>query len=141
MRCSLKNNICFVVLLLLLIFNNIVNGTGDFLPYGMSPDQYSRDYVNLSIEYDYNAITSCTSPRDCSYNGDCINNQCQCYPQWMGPYCAVLHLLPTNKEYGYQYILDNQRVSSWGGAVVQDDNGDYHMYSAEMSSFCGINVW
>ena len=28
-----------------------------------------------------------------------------------------------------------------GGSVIQDDNGTYWMYSAEMGYFCGINAW
>ena len=84
----------------------------------------------------------CTSAFDCSYNGDCVDHTCKCAPQWNGVNCDALNLLPTNKSSGYQYTLDSQRVSSWGGSVVYDNaTGIYHMYAAEISEFCGIDVW
>eukprot|EP01084_Bolivina_argentea_P194048 332899_1 len=114
--------------LFLFLFLNIYanHATRDWLP----SDVHSMNYLNISIEYDLSAPTSCTHSRDCSYNGKCMNDECVCNPQWMGPHCAVLHLLPTNKEYGYQYVLNDQHVSSWGGPVVRDDDGDYHMFAA-----------
>jgi len=77
----------------------------------------------------------------CSYNGQCKNGKCECFPQWKGTGCAELNVVPTPKDNGLQTIIDNQRVSSWGGSVIMDDNGTYWMYSAEMGYFCGINVW
>eukprot|EP01084_Bolivina_argentea_P221540 375188_1 len=122
----------------------VVFATGDLLARtqnGMSDEEYSRTYMNISIEYDTTNSTVCKTAFDCSFNGDCVNNICTCYPQWMGPFCAVLNLKPTNKTYGYQYTINGQRVSSWGGAVVMDDDGNYHMYAAELSMYCGINAW
>eukprot|EP01084_Bolivina_argentea_P221542 375190_1 len=104
-------------------------------------DSYLQNTANIPIEYDIAAPTPCTSARDCSYNGECIKNVCECSPQWMGAHCAMLNLLPTNKAYGYQYFLNGQNVSSWGGPVVRDDDGNYHMWAAEMSMYCGINAW
>eukprot|EP01084_Bolivina_argentea_P268720 456516_1 len=86
--------------------------------------------------------TKCTSDFDCSYNGKCVDKYCECSPQWTGEHCAQLNLLPTDKSSGYQYNIDNQKVSSWGGSVVYDNKtGIHHMYAAEISEFCGIDAW
>lgn len=120
----------------------LLDATGDILPRGYhSEDEYLASYQTLSQSYHLNDPTSCDSAYNCSYNGECKSKVCVCKPQWTGPHCAVLNILPTNETWGYQYILNNQRVSSWGGAVIRDDNGDYHMYAAEMSQYCGIDVW
>ena len=32
-------------------------------------------------------------------------------------------------------------TTSWGGSVVKDTAGQYHMYLAEMANGCGMNTW
>lgn len=32
-------------------------------------------------------------------------------------------------------------VSSWGGNVVRDDEGTYHLYVSEMVGGCGLKTW
>ena len=32
-------------------------------------------------------------------------------------------------------------TSSWGGAVVRDDNGTYHMWVNELTDSCGMYYW
>ena len=53
----------------------------------------------------------------------------------------MLDLAPIkDRKLGYQYFLDGQNVSSWGGSVVRGDDGTYHMYAAEIGDFCGTSV-
>ena len=42
---------------------------------------------------------------------------------------------------GYRGTDDGKNTSSWGGAVLRDDDGKYHMWIAEMANHCGIGAW
>jgi hypothetical protein len=87
-------------------------------------------------------VTRCADEADCSYNGICGDGgTCKCHPQWMGKHCAQLHLVATDKSAGLQSSDTHGRVSSWGGSVVQGDDGVYHMWAAEMTNNTGILVW
>ena len=103
------------VVLLIFFSNGMLTSAISPRPDQETADNYIKQYQNLSHEYDLSEVTPCDgTPYNCSYNGKCVNNICVCKPQWMGPHCAILNLKPTNKTYGYQYMIDNQRVSSWG---------------------------
>ena len=41
---------------------------------------------------------TCTSNHDCSYNGRCDGSACVCSPEWTGPRCETLRLLPARKD-------------------------------------------
>lgn len=81
----------------------------------------------------------------CNYNGQCTagGGACACYRGWAGSACDALDLVPVNGTLGYQHVDDatGQNVSSWGGSVLVDEDGLFHMYAAEMGLFCGINTW
>eukprot|EP01065_Artemidia_motanka_P007714 TRINITY_DN13857_c0_g1_i1.p1 TRINITY_DN13857_c0_g1~~TRINITY_DN13857_c0_g1_i1.p1 ORF type:complete len:423 (+),score=70.87 TRINITY_DN13857_c0_g1_i1:33-1301(+) len=80
----------------------------------------------------------------CSLNGRCVDGVCECEPAWTGQRCEVLVRLPAYPEGGYQSPHDpgaRANVSSWGGSVIRDENGTYHMYAAEMDGRCGIEWW
>jgi len=32
-------------------------------------------------------------------------------------------------------------TSSWGGAVLQDENSTFHMFASELVNHCGIDAW
>ena len=85
--------------------------------------------------------TKCADPSDCSYNGVCNDGTCECHPQWMGKYCGQLRLVATEKSAGLHWHDAAGRVSTWGGSVVRDANGTYHMWAAEMTNNTGILVW
>ena len=60
----------------------------------------------------------------------------------MGDRCQTLALLPTGRKTGLR--LTNGRdgnISTWGGGILQDENGVYHMWAAEMLEGCGIDSW
>ena len=111
--------------------------------YGIYIDSYlacNAESLQAAESAKYTS-TKCDDMNDCSYNGLCTKGECQCFPQWKGSNCAELNVVPTRKDNGLHSVIDGQRVSSWGGSVVRDDNGTYWMYAAEMGEFCGINTW
>eukprot|EP01084_Bolivina_argentea_P289594 497316_1 len=83
----------------------------------------------------------CDNIADCSYNGECKNHICECFPQWKGNHCAQLNLIPGTRTQGFHSYVNGERVSTWGGGVVKGSDNNYHMIAAEMSEFCGINLW
>ncbi|CAK0908752.1 unnamed protein product [Prorocentrum cordatum] len=90
------------------------------------------------------AAVACASPRDCSYNGHCgASSACVCAPQWTGPRCETLNLLPARKDGGFRSPhAAPEHISSWGGSILYDESdGLWHMFAAEMANGCGINHW
>ena len=84
----------------------------------------------------------CTDAADCSYNGECSGGStCACRPQWTGPHCASLSLLPTSRSAGLHGadepatpadpahpIGAQPQHSYWGSSVLKGDDGMYHMW-------------
>ena len=76
------------------------------------------------------------------------SGSCSCRIGWTGHEYEKLNLLPAAKGSGYFQIeeSDGLPTSSWGGAVVIDDNDPneltkYHMFLCEFVNHCGINGW
>lgn len=83
---------------------------------------------------------SCSSPIDCEHNGACVSSVCHCAPQWQGPSCGELNLLPAPRNGGLH--LPNQ--STWGGSVVKDPYHEnvYHMFVSRIAgTSCDIRHW
>ena len=38
-----------------------------------------------------------------------------------------------------RYHIDN--TSSWGGSIIQGDDGVFYMWAAEMVEHCGLGAW
>lgn len=92
------------------------------------------------------ASSSCSTEKDCNYNGKCASQTsgCTCTPQWRGAACDELSLLPASHSdpLGYRgHHTKGGRVTSWGGSVIIGDDGEYHMYAAQIEGNCGMNVW
>jgi len=83
----------------------------------------------------------CRDEMDCSLNGACVSGTCHCRPQWSGHRCETLELVPATRGTGYRGVDGGANTSSWGGAVLRDDDGKYHMWAAEMTEHCGIGAW
>jgi hypothetical protein len=83
----------------------------------------------------------CRDESDCSLNGKCVSGRCRCNPQWSGHRCETLALVPATRGAGYRGVDGGANTSSWGGAVLRDDDGKYHMWAAEMTEHCGIGAW
>ena len=91
-----------------------------------------------------------TDDSGCSYNGRAQpDGSCKCSPQWTGPQCATLNLVPTARNAGYQpTTLPNglktngvKQVSTWGGPVVRSPDGLYHMFASTFVNGCNVWEW
>jgi hypothetical protein len=84
---------------------------------------------------------------ECNYNGRCLPrdgraaSSCLCDAAWRGQACDELALEASDASLGYQGRSEGQNVTSWGGSVVVADDGTFHMYAAEITGHCGMNVW
>ena len=79
----------------------------------------------------------CEDAFDCNLNGQCSGGVCVCRGGWLGPDCGTLDLLPAPVTPAF-YRAAN---SSWGGSVVQDEAGAWHIFIAYMLGSCGLNAW
>lgn len=87
---------------------------------------------------DVTTALSCTSDHDCSLNGVCSSvGACECDAPWSGDTCGVLITEPARAKGVYGY---SPNISSWGGNIVADDEGLYHLYVAEMTAG-GLREW
>jgi hypothetical protein len=91
----------------------------------------------------------------CSFAGVCVIGRCVCDVGWKGVWCEQLDLLPATRDpgshstpwiapgsLGYNRLSDaGNWTSSWGGAVVRDDSGQYHMWVNELTNSCGMYYW
>ena len=87
-------------------------------------------------------VRRCESAFDCSHNGACADGVCACTQGWTGRRCETLDLLPVDRaKYGFS-PTDNLRrnLSSWGGSVLSE-GGLWHMWTARMVNYCGIQQW
>ena len=78
----------------------------------------------------------------CNLNGVLLNGACECDVAWTGANCTELSVLPTNATSG---LVDADargvHLSTWGGSVLVDDYGTWHMWAARMVGHCGIGSW
>ena len=89
----------------------------------------------------------CTSDIDCSLSGVCTpEGKCQCDDWAEGVDCSYLKFQPVDKSrLGYLH----EQHSSWGGSIVQNSYGEYHMFVSEIickedygtRKRCGLNNW
>ena len=84
---------------------------------------------------------ACTSASACSFNGECTNFACVCTAVWSGPSCGTLNVLPGDRKAGLREVGAQQNVTTWGGAVLLGDDGQYHMWASEMTNHCSLNSW
>jgi len=72
-------------------------------------------------------------------NGECSDGSCKCVPEWTGETCGELNLHPArpSPQAGY----DELGVSSWGGSIVADETGLYHMFVSRMEDGAGLSNW
>ena len=101
---------------------------------------------NARVTWPAQPVGQCADDAGCNYNGACdtVSGACRCEPQWKGPRCNQLNLLParSDRPLGYRGRDSNgTRVTSWGGSTVIGDDGTYWMYAAEITHGCGMNVW
>jgi len=79
---------------------------------------------------------ACTSDEDCNLNGLCVAAACACDPQWQGPLCGTLALLPADPLGGHR----RAGFSGWGGNPFFDAGDQkFHVFTVEMTRGCGIS--
>jgi len=108
-----------------------------------SSDWRQADWTNSSEVTSAKLMptSSCQTTSDCSLNGEC-SGACMCAPGWGGPNCETVQFSPATREgNGYHELDDGANTSSWGGSVLQDDDGVYHMWASEMVNHCGLDSW
>merc|ERR1711990_631088 len=83
--------------------------------------------------------SSCTTDEDCHLNGLCKSGVCACVPEWTGATCGELNLHPARPapEAGY----NENGTSSWGGSIIADSDGLYHMFLSRMVDGGGLETW
>lgn len=78
----------------------------------------------------------------CSHNGARSNGVCKCRHGWTGESCQTLHVGKVDKtKWGYNQLGAPNPAGSWGGGVLQDDAGTWHMWVSENANRCGMNSW
>jgi hypothetical protein len=85
---------------------------------------------------------ACSSDLDCSLNGVCgAGGACACDTPWAGDACELLLRGATRVTGGGIYGYD-PNITSWGGNVIRDADGTFHLYASEMAGRdCGLHVW
>jgi hypothetical protein len=84
---------------------------------------------------------ACASDLDCSLAGTCSGGRCDCDAAWTGPTCEQLHLLPAHRSAfdpagGHPTQLPSDRPFTWGGSIIKDDAGLYHLFVVEYMNHC-----
>ena len=89
------------------------------------------------------SVRACDDDSDCTYNGKCEDDTCRCEDAFRGERCDVFRFVPrTYVNEGLRTLEDNGTyTSSWGGSVLLDDDGVYHMWASEMTFSTGIKAW
>ena len=67
--------------------------------------------------------------QQCNGNGVCADGVCKCDVPWFGPSCGVLQTrsATTKAVFGM-----DPNVSSWGGSILSDEQGEFHLFAAQM---------
>ena len=80
---------------------------------------------------------ACKIDEDCQLNGVCTTGSCVCDAAWTGEQCTFFDPMPVAGP-----AFERATASSWGGSVFWSDCDDqYHMYVADMTGNCGLDVW
>jgi hypothetical protein len=92
------------------------------------------------------ASSSCATDFECALNGVCVNSTCACDAAWESAPgarfgCSTLSLLPASRGTGLHTVDDGRNTSSWGGSVLHDEAGLWHMFASEITEHCGISSW
>ena len=79
---------------------------------------------------------ACAAATDCSLNGDCVAGRCRCDAGWTGPACAVLKIGPVDRS--RRPGIANASAATWGASPIQDAEGRWHVFHAQMSHSCDV---
>lgn len=113
--------------------------------------------VTITIEKSLGYLNKrCEGDIDCSLNGKCdtTTGDCHCYSPWTNGkvgsrQCNVLQVLPQDNNYIPAYggprkstAWQKQEVTSWGGNMIKDEQGQFHLYVSRMhNGWEGLSTW
>ena len=84
----------------------------------------------------------CRTELDCSLNGRCVAAACVCSRGWAGHRCERLKFDATPRAAGFRHATARfGPLTSWGGAVLQDDDGTFHMWASVLTARCSMHYW
>jgi hypothetical protein len=85
---------------------------------------------------------ACTDALSCSLAGNCTAaGVCSCATWTTGPHCEALNLRPLPSAASLAAAVQpTGNWTRWGSSVVEE-NGTFHLFSAEMADECELNVW
>ena len=99
----------------------------------------------MRSQHDKAPTADCETEADCSYFGQCVAGRCVCRHQFAGGRCEAFNFAPLDPKTGVGLrTVDSstgEQTSSWGGSVLLDEAGTYHMFAAEMTNSVGIKSW
>jgi len=81
----------------------------------------------------------CRNDQDCNYAGVCAGDECRCDPPFYGHECEQFKLYSYPPQDGGLMIVTGN--TTWGGSVVEADDGTHHMYAAMMSGNGTLSTW
>eukprot|EP00659_Diplonema_papillatum_P015080 gene15080-23028_t len=78
--------------------------------------------------------------------GTCPSGKCVCDAGWAGDSCEFLNMGRSWRCGEAALCLPDDgsemdAIATWGGNVVKDDDGSYHMFAAMMSHDCPLKDW
>ena len=71
--------------------------------------------------------------------GHCTSGRCECIVGFTGPQCGTLAMESYQCGRGGLCLVNGS--ATWGGSVVQDDDGDFHMFAAMMTCNDTLQAW
>lgn len=78
-------------------------------------------------------------PPPCSLNGVLdAKGACVCDPPWSGPQCETMGFRPVRFPQGYGM---HPNKTTWGGNILTDPNGQFHLFVSAMTNGCGLGDW
>ena len=89
------------------------------------------------------AAAACAADTDCSLNGACQAGVCACHPPWQGPSCGQLRFLTIAAPASANGFpgASPPNASTWGGSIVADGAGLFHLFASEMAHNCSLAQW
>jgi len=85
------------------------------------------------------SVGKCSTDESCNYAGHCVQGTCRCDPPFHGDACETFSLY--NYKPGEGGLLMPDGNTTWGGTVVEADDGTHHMYVAMMSNNLTLSSW
>merc|ERR1719272_2041328 len=96
-------------------------------------------FATVAVSFAGAAATSCTTAADCSMAGSCESGSCNCAVGFHGLHCEALSMVAYKCGFGGLCLTNGS--TTWGGSVVQGDDGRWHMYAAMMTQNKTLQAW